>query len=192
MSVIFVQRGRDGALRLIDYLQDNRKPLDYYVRQLKDKPYNYGTDFIPHDGASKHFLTGKSTQEVMAGMGRQVVVLPRTDVDEGIKLARMVVPRVYIDEARGDKLIDCLQNYKYGVNATTGAYTQPVHDDASHGADAFRYLAVTWRDRSRRNTVEVQPIAQTALEVDDKGRLVNRINIKEWAEQRLRRKQLDL
>lgn len=142
MSVIFVQRGADGALRVIDYLQDNRKPLDYYVRALRDKPYSYGTDFIPHDGASKHFLTGKSTQEVMQAMGRQVVVLPRIDVDEGIKLARMVFPRVYIDEARGDKLIDCLQNYKYGVNATTGAYTQPVHDDASHGADAFRYLAM--------------------------------------------------
>lgn len=142
MSVIFVQRGSDGALRAIDYLQDNRKPLDFYVRAMKDKPYSYGTDYIPHDGASKHFLTGKSTQEVMQAMGRQVVVLPRMDVDEGIKLARMVFPRVYIDEARGDKLIDCLQNYKYGINATTGAYTQPVHDDASHGADAFRYLAM--------------------------------------------------
>jgi phage terminase large subunit len=142
MSVIFVQRGADGAIRVIDYIQDNRKPLDYYVRQMKEKPYNYGTDFIPHDGASKHFLTGKSTKEVMENMGRTVVVLPRTDVDEGIKLARMVFPRVYFDEIKAEKLIDCLQNYKYGVNSSTGAYTQPVHDDASHGSDAYRYLAM--------------------------------------------------
>jgi len=142
MSVIFVQRGPDGALRVIDYIQDNRKPLDYYVRQLKGKPYNYGTDFIPHDGESKHFLTGKSTREVMQAMGRTVTVLPRTDVDEGIKAARMVFPRVYFDEVKAEKLIDCLQNYKYGINSQTGAYTQPVHDDASHGADAFRYLAM--------------------------------------------------
>ncbi|CAB5194471.1 Terminase-like family, partial [uncultured Caudovirales phage] len=142
MAVICVQKGPDGALRVIDYLQDNRKPLDYYVRALKDRPYNWGTDFIPHDGASKHFLTGKSTQEVMTAMGRTVVVLPRTDVAEGIKLARMVFPRVYLDERRCDVLVDCLQGYKYGVNAATGAYTSPVHDDASHGADAFRYLAM--------------------------------------------------
>jgi hypothetical protein len=142
MSVIFCQRGSDGALRVIDYIQDNRKPLDYYIRQMKDKPYNYGTDFIPHDGASKHFLTGKSTKEVMENMGRNVVVLPRTDVDEGIKLARMVFSRVYFDDVKAEKLIDCLQNYKYGVNASTGAFTQPVHDDASHGSDAFRYLAM--------------------------------------------------
>lgn len=142
MSIICVQKGPDGALRVIDYVQDNRKPLDYYVRLLKDKPYNWGTDYIPHDGASKHFLTGKSTQEVMQAMSRNVSVLPRTDVDEGIKLARMIFPRVYLDEIRCDVLIDCLQNYRYGINATTGAYTQPVHDDSSHGADAFRYLAM--------------------------------------------------
>ena len=142
MAVIFVQKGPDGALRLIDYLQDNRKPLDFYLRALRDKPYDYGTDWIPHDGASKHFLTGKSTQEVMAQAGRTVQVLPRTDVDEGIKLARMVFPRVYCDERKTETLVDCLQNYKYGVNAQTGAFTQPVHDNASHGADAFRYLAM--------------------------------------------------
>lgn len=142
MSVIFVQKGPDGALRVIDYIQDNRKPLDYYIRAIKDKPYNYGTDFIPHDGASKHFLTGKSTKEVMEAMGRTVMVLPRMDVDEGIKLARMVFPRVYLDDVKTEMLIDCLQNYKYGINSQTGAFTQPVHDDASHGADAFRYLAM--------------------------------------------------
>lgn len=143
MAIILVQKGPDGALRIVDYIQDNRKPLDFYVRQLQGKPYNYGTDYIPHDGESKHFLTGKSTKEVLAQMGRHPVVLPRTDVDEGIKLARMVFPRVYIDDAKAEKLIDCLQNYKYGINAQTGAYTQPVHDDWSHGADAFRYLAMS-------------------------------------------------
>jgi hypothetical protein len=142
MSIICVQRGPDGVLRIVDYIEDNRKPLDYYVRELRARPYDYGTDFLPHDGASKHFLTGKSAQGVLQQMGRDVVVLPRTDVDGGIQAARMVFPRVYFDETKTERLIDCLQNYKFGINAQTGAYTQPVHDDASHGADAFRYLAM--------------------------------------------------
>lgn len=142
MAVIFVQKGTDGALRVIDYIQDNRKPLDYYLRELREKPYNYGTDFIPHDGDSKHFLTGKSTREVMEANGRTVQVLPRLDVAEGIKAARMIFARVYFDDRKAEALVDCLQNYKYGINQQTGAYTQPVHDDASHGADAFRYLAM--------------------------------------------------
>lgn len=142
MAVIFVQKGNDGALRVIDYIQDNRKPLDFYLRELRERPYNYGTDFIPHDGDSKHFLTGKSTREVMESNGRSVMVLPRIDVAEGIKAARRIFGRLYFDERKAEKLIDCLQNYKYGINQQTGSYTQPVHDDASHGADAFRYLAM--------------------------------------------------
>ena len=142
MSVIMVQKGTDGVIRIIDYIQDNRKPLDFYVRQLRDKPYNFGIDFLPHDADSKHFLTGKSTREVMQTMGRNVEVLPRTAVDEGIQAARLMFPRVYLDDAKTDKLIDCLQNYSYRLNQQTGAYTEPVHDDWSHGADAFRYLAM--------------------------------------------------
>lgn len=142
MSIIFVQRGPDGILRIIDYLQDNRKPLDYYVQQMRAKPYNYGTDYLPHDADSKHFLTGKSTKDVMEHYGRTVMVLPRTDIEEGIQAARRIFGKCVFDERKTDKLIDCLQNYKYGINQSTGAYTQPVHDDYSHGADAFRYLAM--------------------------------------------------
>lgn len=151
MSIILVQKGPDGVIRVVDYIEDNRKPLDYYVRELTAKPYRYGTDFLPHDGASKHFLTGKSTAEVLEQMGRNVTVLPRLDVDEGIKAARMVFPRVYFDETRTERLVDCLQNYKFGINSQTGAYTTPVHDDNSHGADAFRYLAMCEGQMSNDN-----------------------------------------
>lgn len=143
MAVIFVQRGVDGILRIIDYIQDNRKPLDYYLQRIKEKPYNYGVDYLPHDADSKHFLTGKSTKEVMVQYGRNVHVLPRLDVDAGIQAARRIFSRVVFDDRKTDVLIDCLQNYKYGINQSTGAYTQPIHDAYSHGADAFRYLAMS-------------------------------------------------
>jgi hypothetical protein len=142
MSIICVQKGPDGVLRVVDYIEDNRKPLDFYVRALGAKPYDYGTDYLPHDGASKHFLTGKSAADVLGQMGRRVAVLPRTNVDEGIQAARMVFGRVYFDETKTERLVECLQNYKFGINGQTGAYTTPVHDDSSHGADAFRYLAM--------------------------------------------------
>lgn len=141
-SVICVQKGADGLLRVIDYIQDERKPLDFYVRELNSRPYNYGTDFMPHDADSKHFLTGKSAKDVMGTLGRMVQVLPRTAIDEGIQAARMIFPRVMLDDRKADKLIDCLQNYAYRLNQQTGAYTEPLHDEWSHGADAFRYLAM--------------------------------------------------
>lgn len=161
MSIICAQKGPDGVVRVVDYIEDNRKPLDFYVRALNAKPYDYGTDFLPHDGASKHFLTGKSAADVLGQMSRSPIVLPRTSVEEGIQAARMVFPRVYFDEARTERLVECLQNYKFGINAQTGAYTTPVHDDNSHGADAFRYLAMC--EGQMRNETSMAPLKYPKL-----------------------------
>ena len=37
-----------GQYRVIDYLEDNRKAIDYYVRQIQAKPYVYERHFLPH------------------------------------------------------------------------------------------------------------------------------------------------
>ena len=42
------------------------------------------TDFIPHDGRTRNFQTGKSTEEELTEMGRKVHVLPVSSVEEGI------------------------------------------------------------------------------------------------------------
>jgi hypothetical protein len=139
-SIIFVQRSSDGSLRVIDYIQDNRKAMDHYVKLLKDKNYNYGTDFLPHDGKAKNII-GISAEEIAIKLGRNVTVLANESIEEGIRASRNMFPRVFISD-RCEQLIDCLQNYKYGINATTGAYTVPVHDEFSHGADAWRYMAM--------------------------------------------------
>ena len=41
-----------------------------------------------------------------------------------------------------DEGLGRLENYRKQVNQQTGSYTdRPVHDDNSHGADAFRTMA---------------------------------------------------
>lgn len=141
-SIIFVQKDSTGALRVIDYHQDNRKDIPHYAQVLKQKPYNYGTCFLPHDGDSKHVILNKSAKDMLQAFNFDVTVLPRLTIEEGLRAARSIFGRCYFDHVKTDLLIDCLQNYKFGINAQTGSYTQPVHDNYSHGADAFRYLAM--------------------------------------------------
>ncbi len=38
--------------------------------------------------------------------------------------------------------MECLKRYRRGVPASTGEPGNPVHDEWSHGADAFRYTAL--------------------------------------------------
>ena len=52
--------------------------------------------------------------------------------------------RSILDETKTARGLECLQNYRREVNDKLGEpRATPVHDWASHGADAFRYLAVS-------------------------------------------------
>lgn len=141
MAIILVQRGVQDV-RVIGYIEDSHRTLDWYVAKLDKLPYRYGTDFLPHDGRTRNFQTGKSTQEQLQAMGRrQVTVLAQTSIEEGIKAARMVWPRCYFDKANSERLLECLKRYRRDINTKTGEAHVPLHDSFSHGADAFRYLA---------------------------------------------------
>ena len=71
------------------------------------------------------------------------------EVEQGIRQARLIFPRVYIDKentASSDQelpgLVECLKRYRRRVNQQTGTPEAPLHDVHSNGADAFRYLAL--------------------------------------------------
>lgn len=139
MTIGFVQRGpRD--VRVIDYIEDSNRTLDWYVAQIERRPWRWGTDFIPHDGRTRNFQTGKSTEELLTGMKRRVEVLPMTSVEEGIKAARLVWPATYFDATKTERLLECLKRYRRQINQTTNEPMGPLHDEFSHGADMFRYL----------------------------------------------------
>lgn len=138
-SIVLVQRASE--VRIIGYIEDSRRTLAEYVAQLKGLPYVWGTDWLPHDGRAKDFKSGKSAEEMMRSMGRTVRIVENLDVESGIKAARMVFPRVYVDPSC-ERLLHCLKRYRRTISATTNEPGAPMHDEFSHGADAFRYLSL--------------------------------------------------
>jgi phage terminase large subunit len=77
-------------------------------------------------------------------------------VEQGINAARVLFARVWIDEQACGKGIESLMNYRWDYNAKLGEFkSQPVHDWASHGADAFRYLAVAHRDENKSDAAPI-------------------------------------
>jgi len=139
MTIGFVQRGpRD--MRVIDYIEDSNRTLDHYVGEIEKRPWRWGTDYIPHDGRTRNFQTGKSTEELLDEMGRRVHVLPATSVEEGIKATRLLWPKCYFDATKTVRLLECLKRYRRQVNTTTNEPMGPLHDEYSHGADMYRYM----------------------------------------------------
>lgn len=140
-SIIFVQRAA-SEIRIIDHISSSFLTLADYVKQLEAKPYRYGTDFLPHDGNARSVNTGKSAREILEALGRTVSIVPRLDVEEGIAAARMMFPRCYFNAETTGKMVQSLKKYRRQMHQSTGTFGAPLHDDASHDADAFRYLAV--------------------------------------------------
>ena len=141
MSVILCQKGVSD-LRIIGYIEDDHRTLDSYSAQLKNLPYNWGQMFLPHDGQSKDFKHGISAEDIMRKLGWDTRIVPKQDIESGIKLARMNFHRIYFDKSV-NRLVECLKNYRRSINSATNEPGAPLHDEYSHGADAFRYLCTS-------------------------------------------------
>lgn len=141
MAIILVQRAA-SELRLIQYIEGSHRTLSDYVMDLKALPFNWGHDYLPHDGFAKDYKTGKSAEEILRGMGRLVSKTPDLHVENGIKAAREVFARCYFAKQKTERLVECLKRYRRAVSKTTNEPGAPLHDEYSHGADAFRYLSL--------------------------------------------------
>lgn len=149
-TAIWFAQQKGDSLAIIDYERGRNEPLANYATRLRDKPYNYGGHFLPHDGANKSKQTGQSYQEMLEAAGlKNIQVMERAKdleaVLKDINTARRMIGIAKFDESRCEHGIDSLRNYRREWDDRLKTYKQrPLHDWASDGADAFRTLAVAW------------------------------------------------
>jgi len=133
--------------RLIDYYQNSQKALPHYLGILQERGYVYGTDWLPHDASSRQMATGRSIEELMRDAGRDVRIVPRLSLANGLNAARTIFGKTYFDDNRCADGLQCLRHYRYETDPDRGTFkNEPLHDWASHGADAFRYFAVAMQE----------------------------------------------
>jgi len=130
-------------IHLLEYYENSGEALTHYLQHLKGKPYSYGKHLVPHDAAVHEYSTGLSRVEVARNHGISFTIVPDIGVNEGIDAARNLLNRCWFDEAMCAKGITALESYKKEWNDRHGCWSsQPLHNFASHAADAFRMLAV--------------------------------------------------
>jgi len=135
---------------LIDYYECNGEGLAHYAKVLQDKGYVYGSHWAPHDIAARELGTGKSRLEVARGLGLNFKIAPRLSVEDGIESVRNLLPRCWFDAEKCRQGLRALKSYHRDFNEQRQSYLpHPVHDWASHGADAFRTGAVSLKDSYR-------------------------------------------
>lgn len=143
-------------IHVIDYYENSGEGMRHYFKVLKEKAsanqWTYGKHYAPHDMNHREFGCDAKPRVQIAREGfiidgdRYCIdfdVLNIMGVDDGIELVREILPRCYFDEKTTVDGVTCLESYRKEWNEKIGAWKDnPLHDWSSHGADAFRYLAM--------------------------------------------------
>ena len=137
-------------IRIIDYYENSGVGLDHYAKVLLDKEYHYEQHILPHDVQVKELGTGKSRLETLDALGiRNIEIAPKLAVEDGIQAARTMIPKCWFDAENCTRGIEALRQYRRDFDEKLKTWRgRPLHDWTSHGADAFRYLAVGYRRES--------------------------------------------
>ena len=142
-AIWFAQSLRGGEIRVVDYYEASGEGLPHYAKVLKDKGYNYGTHWAPHDAKVREMGSGRSRIEAARSLGLKFQIVPNIPLEDGIHAVRMILSRCWFDARKCDAGLEALGSYRRDYNSRISEFkSTPVHDWASNGADAFRYLAV--------------------------------------------------
>ena len=142
-AIWFVQIvGRE--IRVIDYVEYRGRSLSEIAKEVLQKPYVYQDHYLPHDVDTREMTTAKTRKESLEAVGlRPIRAGSRLPVQDGINAVRNLLPRCVFDDKKCSKGLDALREYRveFDSKAKTPRKT-PLHNWASHCADAFRELAV--------------------------------------------------
>lgn len=140
-------------IRLVGYYQNNRKPVSHYVTKIKEFALKHGCSYElgrhlgPHD-VERHDMSGKTAQIYAREAGLHMERTPRPQKKrDGIAAVRRIFPRLWIDNERAELGYSCLSSYHREFDDDKQVFIDsPVHDWASHGADALQTLALGFND----------------------------------------------
>ncbi|HVW99241.1 MAG TPA: LAGLIDADG family homing endonuclease [Candidatus Babeliaceae bacterium] len=129
------------TVRIIDYYEASDRGMDHFAQLLTNKGYIYGHHFPPHDIMVRELSRGLSRREMYAELGVKFTEPINIGIEDGIELVRRSLSKIWIDEIKCKKLIKALENYREEFDIKRKVYKgRPLHDWASHAADAMRYL----------------------------------------------------
>ena len=147
-AIWFAQQNRFGAVNVIDYYYNTGLGADHYAQIIKEKEYTYDGHILPPDAEDREWgnkaMTPKQTLKGLnIGPIKVLTQNQRGSRMAGINAVRMLLPACAFDTVKCADGLSALRNYRREWDDKRKAYsTNPVHDWASHGSDAFRYLAM--------------------------------------------------
>lgn len=136
---------------ILDCYSQSGMGVDHYAeiieQRRKEHGWADGVDFVPHDARVKEWGTGRTRVETMQGLGLNPRVVPMASKLDGINAVRKTLPRCIFHARTEEQGVSALEQYRREWDDDKKAFkASEVHDWSSHLSDAFRYLAMSWRE----------------------------------------------
>lgn len=162
---------------LPELLTDERKRRDSLALLKREVPYRYSEHYFPHDVSVREWGAGaKMRVQTLVSLGMKMDTIRvgvAVDPAERINAGRRILPIVYFNQGpvpgQGVNLgLSRLRKYRRRFNETLGVFVGPLHDENSHGSDAFGEFAINCRivpkaPEKPKGTVVETPRGQTLL-----------------------------
>lgn len=149
-------------IRLVGFYQNCGEGLPHYAEELKkiykeNKWSREGArDFVPHDAKVTDWASDKTRLRQMQEHGLNPFVTQSISIENGINAVRTILGICEFDQEACSEGIKVLKNYRKEWDENLSCFkASPRHDWASHGADAFRYLAIN-ADTTKPEAIPVE------------------------------------
>lgn len=128
--------------RVLSFFEGQGEDINFYLKELQQRSYIYGTMYLPHDAKHKKLVYKHSIEKIVRDKYPDTKLVPKASLTDGINAARLFFHKCHFDEIECADGIAHLQRYRYKIK--DGQWSdEPDHDNVGDcdAADAFRYMA---------------------------------------------------
>ena len=142
-----------GQVLILDCYSASGAGVDHFAEVIAKRRDAHGwldgIDFVPHDAKVREWGApgGRSRVETMKLLKLNPELAPDQSKMDGIQAARTTLARCVFHPRTEELGISALEQYRREWDDEKKTFKpNEVHDWTSHLADAFRYLALSWRN----------------------------------------------
>jgi phage terminase large subunit len=136
-------------IRVLNYYEAVGQPLATHLNWMRSQGYTPEKTqiWLPHDGSTQDKVYDVSYQSALVAAGYTVDVVPNQGkgaAKSRIEAGRRMFPMMWFNEATTQPGIDALGWYHERKDEARNIGLGPEHDWASHGADSFGLMCITY------------------------------------------------
>jgi len=148
-----------GKVFILDCFTAPGGDLEPIAEVCAAKGYQRGIDYVPHDARVKMWGTGRTRVETMMDYGFKPQVVDLAGKLDGINAVRQTLPKCVFHTRCEEIGIPALEQYRREWDDERKIFsTSEVRDWTTHLSDAFRYLAMAWREVKQPEVVKPAPM----------------------------------